>query len=306
MIILIVASSRDLRLARICIASVRHFYPHAQVLILPGSPLPTEFFKEVAQFWDVGVYPVELGHYGWGFVKLEPLFAESGNTFLILDADTVMTGPVLTALESRLSASNTPDFIVDEEDQPDVEMRRLYYEWGGDDVSSTIHRPKFVFNSGQWVGRSGVLNREDFSEWIEWTFPRRLKNPHVFKNGDQGVLNYVFNQKVVTSGLRVGREPLMRWPGHGMDGFDVEAVRAGTAPARVVHWAGMKRFRFSSMPGADLLDYFERAYYERIPGGSYLRQCRAVFGVVKELSERFKTRVRLFWAMKVVKRLRSK
>lgn len=304
--ILITASLRDLRFARACIASVRKWYPDAEICILPGAELPLAFIREVAKYWNIALYQIESGHYGWGFAKLEPLFKTPGETFLILDADTVMTGPVLTALESRLAASDSPDFIVDEEDQPEVEMRRLYYEWDASDVNAKIRRPAFVFNSGQWLGRSGVVKREDFSEWIEWTFPRRLKMPDVFKNGDQGVLNFVFNQKVMTSGLRVGREPLMRWPGHGMDGFDVEAVRAGTAPARVVHWAGIKRLRFSSMPGADLLDYFEESYYERIPGGSFLRRWRATFGVGKEIFERCKTRVRLFWAMKVMVRLRSK
>ena len=44
-----------------------------------------------------------------------------------------------------------------------------------------------------------------------------LVYPRVFMNGDQGALNYV-----PTGGprgpLRVGRKPIMRWPGHGLAG----------------------------------------------------------------------------------------
>ena len=302
--ILIATSARDLRLARICIASVRHFYARAEILILSGSPLPPEFLKEVAQFWDVGVYPVEAGHYGWGFVKLEPLFAEPGHTFLILDADTVMTGPVMETLEERFAKGNKPDFIVDEEDQPEVEMRRLYYDWDlVSTVDSTTQRPTFVFNSGQWCGKSGVLSRADFDPWVEWTFPRRLKHPEIFMPGDQGILNYVLNQKSVHAGITVSRLPLMRWPGHGMSGFEATAVRAGLAPSRIVHWAGVKKICLSSMSGGDILLHFERAYYQRLPNGMLLRQARAFAGAVTGVLEKLKTRIRLFWNLKIAKRM---
>jgi len=302
--VLIATSTRDLRLARICIASVRHFYPRAEIRILPGSTLPPEFLKEVAQFWDVGVYSVEPGHYGWGFVKLEPLFAEPGNTFLILDADTVMTGPVIETLEERFAAADKPEFIVDEEDQPELEMRRLYYDWDlVSSVDSTTQRPAFVFNSGQWGGKSGVLTRADFDPWVEWTFPRRLKHPKIFMPGDQGILNYVLNQKSVHAGITAVRLPLMRWPGHGMSGFEARAVRAGSAPSRIVHWAGVKKICLSSMSGGNLLLHFERAYYQRLPNGMLLRQARAFAGVVTGVLEKLKTRIRLFWKLKIAKRM---
>jgi hypothetical protein len=302
--ILIAASSRDLRLARICIASVRHFCPQAEVLILPGSPLPTQFLREVQQFWKVGVFPVESGHYGWGFVKLEPLFAESGKTFLILDADTVMTGPVLQILEDRFAAGDTPDFIVDEEDQPESEMKRLYFDW--DLVSSvdpTSQRPAFVFNSGQWAGKSGVISRADFSPWVEWSFPRRLKHPEIFMPGDQGILNYILNQKCASGDAPVVRLPLMKWPVHGMSGFEAASVHSGRAPSRVVHWAGLKKLRFSAMTGGDLLHYFERIYYRQLPGGWFLRYTRAIAGAISGGFEKIKTRFRLFWKIQITKRI---
>src|SRR5215472_8463170 len=59
----------------------------------------------------------------------------------------------------------------------------------------------------------------------------------------------------------------MRWPAHSMEGLDVQAVTGGTAPVRVVHWAGMKGARQRDMVGADLLAFFEKFYYERLPGG---------------------------------------
>ena len=57
----------------------------------------------------------------------------------------------------------------------------------------------------------------------------------------------------------------MRWPGHGMGGIDAKSIEARTAPPRIVHWAGMKRARLRDMTGSDVLMFFEREYYRKIP-----------------------------------------
>lgn len=72
--ILIATTPRDLRLCRICLASVRRFHPDADIALLPGAPLPDAFLRETARHFETSRYPVEAGDYGWGFVKLGPLF----------------------------------------------------------------------------------------------------------------------------------------------------------------------------------------------------------------------------------------
>jgi hypothetical protein len=299
-VIYIAVSRYDLRFARICIASIRHFHPQATIKILAGSPLPRKFIHEVQHHWGVTMHPLPVGDYGWGFVKLEPLFGDTTENFLVLDADTVLTGPVLRNLEDRFAAPDNPQFIVDKEDQPEAEVHRLYYDWKRvSTVDPTSSRPAFVFNSGQWAGRSGVLKRSDFDSWLEWTFPRRLKHPDLFMPGDQGVLNYVLNRKVAFDAIPVALIPLMKWPGDGMSGFEPEAINSGVAPVRVVHWAGMKKPRLSSMSGGDLLAHFERAYYSHLPNARYLRHARAAADTYHTLLRRFRTRASLFWKSKI-------
>jgi hypothetical protein len=86
--------------------------------------------------------------------------------------------------------------------------------------------------------------------------------------GDQGVLNFVLNEQQRLGNVRTARVRLMRWPGHGMQGLDAASVSKGTCPSLVIHWAGMKQVRQRNMPGADVLRYYERRYYERLPAGS--------------------------------------
>jgi hypothetical protein len=265
--IYIAASARDARFTRICVASVRYFYPAVPIQLLVGGCLQRGLEEELRCYWDVGVADFPAGDYGWGFVKLEPLFRPPGERFLVLDSDTVMTGPVL-----ELAGHFDEDFIVDDENQSAEGAKTLYYDYErAVEEGNPMPVPAFLFNTGQWFGRSGVLTREDFGGLVRWGFPPRLVNPRVFKNGEQGVLNFVANEQLRLGRIRVARVRLMRWPGHGMQGLDVHSVSKRLAAPLVVHWAGMKMARQCDTVGADLLAFFERFYYRRLPDGEARR-----------------------------------
>lgn len=292
-VIYVAASRRDGRFTRICVSSIRFFYPTVPIRILVGGPLQPGLADELRQYWGAELANFPRLDYGWGFVKLEPLFAPPGEQFLMLDSDTIMTGPVLD-----LAAELEADLIVDHEVQVPDRGREIYY----DPSQATEHgmpmrEADFLFNTGQWFGKTGILKREDFAGLIHWDEPRRLVYPIAFKNGDQGVLNYVVNELVRAGRINVARTALMTWPGNGLEGFDVEAVESGRAPARVVHWAGFKKARLLEMPGADLLCFFERTYYARLPAGPARCRCAAAGHVCSAWMEKFRLRARLRWSL---------
>lgn len=297
----VAASAHDARFTRICLASVRRFYPDVPLRLLPGGKLNAPLVRESRRYWGVEVADMPPGDYGWGFVKLEPLFGPRGERFMVLDSDTVMTGPVLD-----MWTKNDAPFLVDDQKQSNADARRLYYDWEKVREADRNARPsRFVFNSGQWFGTAGILVRDDFSPWVEWTMPRRLRYPNFFMPGDQGVLNYVLNQKAALDGLQVGRKKIMRWPGHGMEGLDAAAVSGGTAAPIVVHWAGMKKARQRDMVGADLLAFFEEQYYRRLPAGAVRRRVRAFKDVLSCGLHFFRVWVGLAFRQKVIRRFRK-
>lgn len=266
----IAASAQDGRFTRTCIASVRYFYPEIPIRVLIGGPLEPGLEAQLRRYWDVQPADIPAGDYGWGYVKLQPLFGPPGERFLVLDSDTVLAGPVLDAW-----AGCPAPFLVDDEAQSEAQTKRLYYNWERlQEFDPTAAPPQFVFNSGQWFGTAGILTREDFSPWIEWSMPPRLRHPDHFMPGDQGVLNYILN-KAAREGVQVERRKIMRWPGHGMDGLSSQAVQDRTAPPLVVHWAGMKKLRQSQMVGGELLRFFEHVYYARLRGGQSRRRLAA-------------------------------
>lgn len=262
-VVYLAACSRDARLTRICVASIRYFYPDVPIRILAGDILQSGLAEELKTHWNVDVADLPVGDYGWGLVKLEPLFAPAGQRFMVCDVDTVFTGPILD-----VRAESDAPFFVDDEDLPDADFKRLYYDWEAlAPLDPEVQSARRAFNVGQWFGTAGLVERSAFDRWVEWTLPRRLRYPNLFMGGDQGIMNYVVLKKEALEGLRIDRATFMRWPANGMDDLAPEHVAAGTAPTRVVHWAGMKAVFHRNVVGHRLLDFFEDYYYSRMPGG---------------------------------------
>jgi hypothetical protein len=296
--IYIAASTLDSRYTRICVASIRFFYPSIPIRLLAGGRLQSELVRELEHYWEVGVAKLaEEGNYGWGFVKLETLFGPPGERFLVLDSDTVITGLVLD-----LWSDSRSSFLVDDEEQSEKRAKAIYYDWEKvHGFDPRAQPPRFLFNTGQWFGTAGVLTRADFAPWILWTMPRTTTPPNTFMNGDQGLLNYVFNRKVILEGLQVDRRQIMRWPAHSIEGLDAHTVATGKAAPRIVHWAGLKKARQRDMLAADLLRFFEKIYYSRLPAGSMRRVfavCEhAISHAVSEAQLRGKLALRKYGAL---------
>jgi hypothetical protein len=123
--------------------------------------------------------------------------------------------------------------------------------------------------------------------------PRRLRHPEHFMPGDQGVLNYVFNQKAALGGLDVERKKIMHWPGHGMNGLDSKSVANHTSPTVIIHWAGVKKARQRDTAGGDLLGLFEKLYYQRLPAGGLRRRLAACRFVLSHWLHEIRGRIKL-------------
>ncbi|PYJ44919.1 MAG: hypothetical protein DME85_14100 [Verrucomicrobia bacterium] len=264
----------DSRFTRICVASIRFFYPNIPIRLLLGGAMRPRFLDELKCMYNVETAAVSPGNYGWGFIKLEPLFQDRPERFLILDSDTVLLGPVLETANNHQT-----DFIVDFEQQTDSRAKEIYFNWEiGEQSGFGMAQPDFLFNTGQWFACSRVLRRADFDPWIRWSLPPRLTRPDLFKNGEQGILNFVVNEQYQKGSITVTRVPLMRWPGFDVTDIKLpEVTRGHESPYRqVMHWAGFKAPRFESLPRSDLLIHFERLYYEdHGGGGERLRLARA-------------------------------
>lgn len=275
----------DVHLTRICVASIRYWYPTIPVYLIKDYLNGDFSTAEIETTWNVRVYQTPTRLFGWGFSKLEPLFTEKGKRFLILDSDTVLAGPVLDSLEQH-----SEDFLVHLERQGDERAREIYFD--RDELARfdpSIGRPQEMFNSGQFVATGGCVARDDFSP-VEWTSPRSLKYPRVFRN-EQGVLNYVILKKRDSGDISLGSVPLMRWTGEGISDIDLDRLRANSPYRFVIHWAGMTSHSTAAMMRPDILGFFEDFYYSKVQFSGIKRAARRLKAPTTRLVTRVERRL---------------
>ncbi len=252
----------DFQFARICIASVRYWYPDIPIYLIKDTGAGYFSTKLVEKKWSVNIFETHKKSFGWGYGKLEPLFIQDDASFLVLDADTVFTGPVVDKVKDIQA-----QFIVDDEEQPASRFNEIYYNLERiNEIAVDFKYPGYSFNSGQWFGTSGIVSREDFAKTLDWTDPPKPKFPDIVFNGDQANLNFVFHLKEQTEQLSISRTKLMIWPNAGnADFLNLAHIKAKqTNNAFVIHWAGMKFKKITTLPRADILQFYKKFYYTKM------------------------------------------
>jgi hypothetical protein len=254
----------DLAFTRICVASVRRWYPDIPLYLIKDEIHGSFSTRDIEHYWGARVYQTRQRHFGWGFAKLEPLFDAPGIRYLILDSDIVLLGRVIDALEAF-----SEDFVVQEERQPAEKVKPLYFDVDAlrERFDPAFRGPAFTFNTGQYVASSGALTRDDFDDVVEWSSPPRVRRADIFNPSEQGVLNYVILRALAAGRLTVARSPFMKWGAEELRSFDVRRLDSQSPYPYVIHWAGLKARRMRDMLRADILREFENAYYRRMPLG---------------------------------------
>jgi hypothetical protein len=262
----------DVQLTRLCVASIRFWYPHIPIWLLKDRHYGDFHTREVEDYWNVRVYPGRQENLGWGFGKLEVMTELPARRLLVLDSDVVFTGRVIDRLESFHE-----DLIVNEDDFDATGVEEQFFPLDKlRQLDPAFDFPGFGFNSGQMVVTTAHLTKQDFDGLLDWQ-TRTATHPEVFKKGEQGLLNYIVLRKVQQGQLTMRREPFMVWPGEAVraEHIRVEDFTPEGRRQQLIHWAGLRWGKtLEEMPRSDILLHFERVYYRRVPLGAWLRQWR--------------------------------
>lgn len=263
----------DLQMTRICVASIRFWYPHVPIWLLKDQQYGNFSSNEIEKYWNVQVYPARRKKLGWGFGKLEVMTESPARRLLLLDSDTAFAGRVLDHLESfdeDLVVENKDYVAIDEVEDQFFPLDRIHQ------LDSTFKFPGFGFNTGQIVVTTGLITKEDFKGLLDWQ-TLTVKHPEIFKKGEQGLLNYIVLRKMHRGELTLRREPFMVWPGeidHAKH-IQVSDFTPDGQHQQVIHWAGLRWGKTpEEMPRSDILLHFEDIYYGHVPLGAWLRKWR--------------------------------
>jgi hypothetical protein len=263
----------DFWMAKICVASVRYWYPEIEVtLILDKSrgEFPGREILETDEKWQTNHFFVPDAWSGpWS--KLNAFWARPGERFFVIDADTVLLGPLLETLQAF-----PEDFVVDWPGKLLQEERIEAFAVEGYLSTKLVQAqfpdyvpPRFFFNTGQIVGRGGIIQPEDISPFIiPGTYPTKSRYPDLFRWNDQGVLNFVLAEKARAGVCTIRPFSFMKWGFNpDRDKWKLKKIRRRNGIPYILHWAGWKLPFKSYLPHNDILNFFEVYYYRRLRWG---------------------------------------
>lgn len=264
----------DLRYARCCVASARKWYPEIPITLIKDRFYGEYDTSDIEKYWEVDVLDVGNRVFSWGFSKFEPLFLKKRERVLILDADTVLLGSVLSLFEEHAE-----EFIVSGHSVSEGFQNRQYYD--PKEISkydSAFKHPGYAFNSGQMVVTTGIIKREDLEPFVAFTNPPVLKEENLFKYGDQGLFNYFLFKRQQEGVITLKSLPFME----GGESTFIKSLGCSELDnyenrPLVIHWAGVRGSRFSQTVGGHVLKYFEDCYYAKLPFGELTKYAR-IFG----------------------------
>jgi len=288
----------DSHLARICVASIRHFHPDIPITLIKDESQRRFDTRVMEVHYGVEVHSVQRDYAGWGFSTFSRLLYPPKERALFLDADIVFVGPVLDRLEHF-----DEDFVVCGDHGPsDDYIGRSFFDLRGlRRLDPHFPRPSFVFNTGQFVCNTGALTQESMESLVTFG-PPRLRYPDIFRCADQGILNYVVHSLAQQGSITLASCPFMVWaPNAGAAGV---SSPAGIGRPLLIHWAGPKPLRIRKMACHGLLKYFEDMYYSQLPFGNLRRRLNTATRIAERLARLPVSRLRRL-AKRLLLRARS-
>jgi len=213
---------------------------------------------------------------GWSAAKMHFYLSDKlkGKKALLLDSDIVFTGRVLDRL---IPLSMVNDVIVSPEYYKGNEGEWLKKQYYDIDIVQKIHPdfklPGYYFNCGQLIARSELFTSEEVKGvFDEKEFPFWL-NRGDFPLVDQAVLNYLLPYKEQKKEIKIARDVYYIWiDTDTAKEMDLNGVIEGKKYPYMLHWAGKDRIPYIyGMIRSDILVYFQKLYFQKIPYGKLKR-----------------------------------
>ena len=262
----------DIQWTRACVASIRFQYPEIPIFLIKDKLYGNYSTTEIEKNWNVSIFETNIQKFGWGLSKLEPLFLPSKERILIIDSDIVIVGKLLEWLDS-----SSAEFVVRGQESKFEFTNTNFYDLEKlEEFDSNYVFKEQGFCSGHIVATTGIFNREDFNDLVNWDeSPPTLKNPEIFRLGEQGMINYFLYKKHQIGTIRLDSLPFMEIGDNPkVDSISIEAIKTQTSETLLIHWGGIRKQVLKDNANGEILHFFENIYYEKITFGGYIRHLR--------------------------------
>lgn len=258
----IVCNRSDAYLAKVCMASIRHWNESIPISIIKDNT-KGDFNLGNVNLLNIDIADTSLYAMGY-YSKLYPFIENNNNErIMLLDADTAWMCDM-----SALLMNKNEDLLIDGyvPENTDAEMKRWYFDPEKLKAFDPEYvYPGFLFNVGQLVCDTNVFGPEDLLSLIQW------KNDPVPTQKDlffyeQGMLNYIAAKKIGAKTITYKITKMHRW-GWNNEILELKKEDFNTPKPYLIHWYGKKWGLLSILPGADILKAYEKEFYQRMRHG---------------------------------------
>lgn len=270
--IVVCCNKRDFFLAKICIASVRYYYPDIPIELV--KDLGNGYFNSGKLERAFNVKRVDLGikKMGWSGAKFHYLYhMPKGKKVFLLDADIVFAGPFLERLQYLYTLN---DYVVsaDLNDDPYSDFARLtYFETRKIETKFPAYKhPGYFFNAGQLFVTVGSIAKEVLDIFFDQNKFPYWRDTDLFPLVDQSVYNYLLPTLANQGKLKLATDHFMVWcRSDRAKLITLESIRAKSFDGGVIHWAGDLRLAYvQKMTRGDILNFFEDYYFQQVSIGT--------------------------------------
>ncbi|KAA9036397.1 hypothetical protein FW778_19410 [Ginsengibacter hankyongi] len=188
--IVVFANRKDFFLTKLCITSIRLYYPDVQILLVKDKLNGDFNTRRLRKVHNVEILDLGKKYYGWGAAKIHFLLKDNlpKRRYLCLDSDIVFVGRVLTKIQNTKG-----DFVFNPHylSQPfSRDAIDIYFDPDTAKESYPGYEyPGYFFNAGQTVVTPGLLKECMLSTTFQTRrYPYYLKT---FRCADQPILNMV-------------------------------------------------------------------------------------------------------------------
>lgn len=270
-VIVIAVNKLDYYLCKICVASIRYYYPDISIYLLKDTLNGAFSTRELEQYWNVEVISfVNHQKFGWSAAKMffvcDPRFQKG--RYLLIDSDIVLIGKIF---DNSAFDLNQFDIVVSNEyeDPQGVYFEKNYFNYAQiKAMDPSYEYPGYTFNAGQLFFRGGFIKKETIDPYFDFEKFPFWKRKDLFPLVDQSLYNYLLPKLERQNELSIGKTPYMIWSeSERCEKLTMTEILQGQHLA-LIHWAGAKRvIDIETMTRNDVLQYFQQYYYARIPMG---------------------------------------
>lgn len=266
--IVVCCNKNDFFMARICIASIRYYYPDIPMEIVKDSGNGYFDTKRMEKCFNIKNIDLGVEKMGWSGAKFHYLFhAPKGKKVLLLDADIVFIGPFL---ERLLPLIEENDYVVSIEEEPNPYadwVKSIYFDTKMIESNFPDYEyPGYFFNAGQIFVATGSIEKNILDRYFDRDNFPYWKKKELFPLVDQSVYNYLLPTLDAEKKIKLGKDKFMVWAKSDKAAtIKVEALSDKSVTDGLIHWAGCVRFEHvSKMIRGDILIFFENFFYSQV------------------------------------------